>query len=623
MKSNCLVCGEIFEIERDQGQVIEIDYVQRYVCHRNWPGFHVGADLQRRVMEAERSAQRQSEQTGASTEFNKSPRETNEPAIAERFADYASTTCIVCGETFEIERDKGQVIEVDYARRYICHHDWPGFTAGAELQRRVMESDRPARETGLRQTERRSAQTEYNKSPRDANEPTLAERFADYAYELKYEDLPTDTVHEVKRRLLDTLGCALGAFHAEPARIARIIAQTVRGTNPATVIGTTIQTSPEMAAFANGILFRYLDYNDTYLSKEPAHPSDNLAAVLAAAEASGADGRGVITATVLAYEVQCRLCDAASIRKHGWDHVTYGAFSTSLAAAKLLGLKPKQIVQALALAGTPNVALRQTRVGMLSHWKGCAFANTSRNGVFAAILAKHGLTGPSEVFEGPMGFFNQVSGPFDIEHMGGDGTPFMINKTYIKKHPAEYHSQSAIDAALDLHAYLPNIDDIVAVSIETFNAALEIIGGEPEKWHPTTRETADHSLPYCVAVALTEGKLTQDSFDASHLCDEQILGLIERIEVMANSEMDARYPAGIPNLIRVRTIEGDTLEKEVTYPRGHSANPMEDIEVEEKFRALADPVLPRNRVDEVIARCWSLDRETSIASLLRLLVVKD
>ncbi|HZP81211.1 MAG TPA: MmgE/PrpD family protein, partial [Chthonomonadaceae bacterium] len=210
---------------------------------------------------------------------------------------------------------------------------------------------------------------------------SLAERLSAYAAGLRYEDLPPETIHEAKRRLLDTLGCAMGAFGSEPATIARRLARTVTSTVPATVIGTAHQTAPELAAFANGVLFRYLDYNDTYLSKEPAHPSDNFAAVLAVAEPQRSSGQEIITAAVLAYEIQCRLCDAASIRARGWDHVTYGSFSTSLAAGKLLGLSEAQLTHAQGLAGVPNNAMRQTRVGVLSHWKGCAFANASRNGV--------------------------------------------------------------------------------------------------------------------------------------------------------------------------------------------------------------------------------------------------
>jgi 2-methylcitrate dehydratase len=376
-----------------------------------------------------------------------------------------------------------------------------------------------------------------------------------------------------------------------------------------------------MAAFANGVLFRYLDYNDTYLSKEPAHPSDNLAAVLAVAEPQNASGEEIITATVLAYEIQCRLCDAASIRARGWDHVTYGSFSTSLAAGKLLGLNEEQLTHAQGLAGVPNNAMRQTRVGMLSHWKGCAFANASRNGVFAALLAKHGMTGPSDVFEGEMGFWKQVSGPFELAALGGNGIPFMITQTYIKFYPAEYHSQSAIDAALELRAQLTDTDEIAQITVETFNAAVEIIGGEPEKWRPTTRETADHSLPYCIAVALTDGRVTLDSFDIAHLRNENLLALVQKIEVKADAVLNEKYPEGIPNRIRIRTKRGQTLEKEVTYPRGHARNPMTDAEIESKFRTLAAPLISETRIAEALDRCWNLEQQADIGALLRLFAV--
>lgn len=449
----------------------------------------------------------------------------------------------------------------------------------------------------------------------------LAERFANYAACLHYDDLPEATVHEAKRRLLDTLGCAMGAFGSPPATIARTLAVTISATDAATVIGTAHRSSPEMAAFANGVLFRYLDYNDTYLSKEPAHPSDNLAAVLAVADARGSSGEDIIPAAVLAYEIQCRLCDAASIRARGWDHVTYGSFSTSLAAGKLLGLSEEQLVHAQALAGVPNNAMRQTRVGMLSEWKGCAFANASRNGVFAARLAELGMTGPSEVFEGEMGFMKQVSGPFEIGELGGKGVPFMIDGTYIKFYPAEYHSQSAIDAALALRREIPDIAQIERITIETFNAAVEIIGGEPEKWRPTTRETADHSLPYCVAAALKDGCLRLDSFDDAHLHDEALLALIQKIEVKADPELNKRYPEGIPNRITITLKDGRAFTNEVIFPRGHARNPMTDQEVEAKFRALAAPLLSEETIAEIIDRCWNLDRQAHIGELLRLFVV--
>src|SRR5437868_8612658 len=268
----------------------------------------------------------------------------------------------------------------------------------------------------------------------------LAERFAAYSVNLKYENLPTAVVHEAKRRFIDSFATAVGAMPADAFALARKCALGNSGTPPATLLGGG-KSNAEWATFVNGLLIRYLDFNDTYLSLEPAHPSDNLAPVLAVAEGAGADGKALITAAVLAYEIQCRLCDAASLRKYGVDHVTYGAISTAVAACNLMKLDAKKTTHAIGLAGVANVALRQTRAGEMSMWKGCAFANAARNGVFAALLAAEGMTGPAPIFEGDVGIMRLLTGPFEIAPMGGQGQPFMITKTYIKFWPAEYHSQ--------------------------------------------------------------------------------------------------------------------------------------------------------------------------------------
>lgn len=448
----------------------------------------------------------------------------------------------------------------------------------------------------------------------------LAERLANYASGLKFEQLDQSTVHEVQRRMIDSLACALGAYRADAPSIARRLAATVTGDPGAKYLGGgEHRTSPELAAFVNGVLFRYLDYNDTYLSLEPAHPSDNLAAILAAAQVTGASGKDVITAAVIAYEIQCRLCDAASIRARGWDHVTYGDFSAGAAAGRLLCLNPEKITHALNLAAAPNITLRQTRAGELSHWKGCAFANASRNAVFAARLAAEGLTGPAPIFEGEMGFFKQVSGEFDLPPLAGESEAntdgFMINKTSIKFWPAEYHSQSAIHAALELRPQIPDLAAIENIEIESFDAAVDIIGKDPEKWRPQTRETADHSLPYCTAVALKDGDVTLASFDQARLHDEDLLGLVARVEVHRDADLTIRYPKGIPNRITVTMNDGSTLTAENEFPRGHDQNPMSDQEITEKFNRLAESVLEPGQAEAILEICWNLEKQESLDSL--------
>jgi len=449
---------------------------------------------------------------------------------------------------------------------------------------------------------------------------TLAARLAKYATDLTFEKLTPEAVHEAKRRVIDSLATAVGAMPAEAYHTAKRCALRVSGTPGASLLGGG-RSSPEWAAFVNGLLIRYLDFNDTYLSKEPAHPSDNFAAVFAAGEAAGRGGRDLITAAVLAYEIQCRFCDAASLRKHGVDHVTYGAISSAVAAGKLLGLDAAKLIHAVGIAGVCNVALRQTRSGELSEWKGCAFANAARNGVFAATLAGEGLSGPAPIFEGDLGFFRLVTqqafdpAPFGAEFGNLDG--FMINKTYIKFWPAEYHSQSAIDAALRLRKELGgDVSNVKSIDIETFEASYNIIGKYPEAWTPKTRETADHSLPYCTAAALMDGDVYLPTFDEKRFTDAALLDLTGKVQVHLDDALSTRYPKGIPNRITVTLNDGRKLVQEVEFPRGHAGNPMTDQEVEAKFRLAVEPRYGKPRADAMLARCWDFEALTGVGELV-------
>ncbi|MCG3195949.1 MAG: 2-methylcitrate dehydratase [bacterium] len=449
---------------------------------------------------------------------------------------------------------------------------------------------------------------------------TIAEQMADYAAQLRFEHLAPEVVHEVKRRLLDSLACALGASGAPPVEIAKKVAGASQASPGSGVLGTGRMTSPDMAAFANGAQFRYLDYNDTYLSLEPCHPSDNFAATLAIAGRDGASGKDFITASALAYEILCRLCDAASIRLRNWDHVTYGNFSTALAAAKLMGLSEAAMVHALGLAGTPNNALRQTRVGELSMWKGCAFANASRGGVFAAMLAEAGMTGPAPIFEGEKGFFDRVSGPFALTLPEHGESPSMILQTYIKFWPAEYHSQSAIELCLKRREEIGPADMIESILIRSFDAAVDIIGKEKEKWSPKSRETADHSMPYCVAAALLDGKVDLPTFDEERIADPNIHALMQRIRIERDEALSAKYPDGIPNDIEIRTQDGRVIRDRVDYPRGHWRNPMTDGEVMDKFHHLGAPLLGDSQRCRIVECVLGMEQQGDMRELLRMCV---
>ena len=460
---------------------------------------------------------------------------------------------------------------------------------------------------------------------------TLAHQLADYACALQFEELSPEVVHEVKRRVIDSLGCALGAWEEEPCRIAREVASEFSAKQGSTIIGTNHKAPPDWTAFADGCAIRYFDYNDTYLSKEPAHPSDNISAALAIAESVGANGRKLITAIALAYEVQCRFCDAASIRARGWDHVTYGAFSTALASARLMNLDPEKTRHAVNIAGVAGAAMRQARVGELSHWKGVAFATAARHGVYSALLARAGMTGPGPIFEGQMGFEKQLG--VALGNLGEKfavplpksehGPAAMILKTSIKYWPAEYHSQSAIEAALFLRSQIDDLSKIKRVVIESHDASVDIIGSEPEKWKPKTRETADHSLPYITAIALIDGEITDRQFEPERFKDPAVWKFLENVKVERNAELSAMYPDAVGNIVHVDLADGRRLTRRVDYPLGNAKNRLKDSAVEGKFLGLVERIIGESRAKKITELVWKLDEAKNVDALTRALQMPE
>ncbi|MEE9568770.1 MAG: MmgE/PrpD family protein, partial [Candidatus Binatia bacterium] len=320
----------------------------------------------------------------------------------------------------------------------------------------------------------------------------ILQQLSDYALGLVYDDLPQEVVDRAKHIVLDTVGCALGATKSPPAVIARAAASEVTSATPATVLVSGQKTSPDLAAFANGVMIRYLDFNDTYTSLATCHPSDLLAPVLAAVDATHGNGRDVILGMVLGYEVFCSLLDSGAMdRELSWDQSTYGVIAAAVVAAKLLGLSKDQTANAISLATSSHITLEQVRRGQISHWKGCALANASRNAIFAAMLASKGMTGPEEVFEGSDGFMTGTGVTFELRSLAGTGQPYRMMSARIKAFPSGYFSQSAIEAVLELRPRISSIDDIKEVQLQTFPSGHQVMGSSEANWKPETRETAD------------------------------------------------------------------------------------------------------------------------------------
>jgi 2-methylcitrate dehydratase len=454
--------------------------------------------------------------------------------------------------------------------------------------------------------------------------PTLAEKMGAYAATLQYEDLPPEVVHQCKRMIVDTLGCALGGFDSEPSRIAREFAATVTSTQPATVLCTGQQTSPDLAVFANGVMIRYLDYNDGYIGREAGHPSDSIAALISAAEIGKANGRDLIVATAIIYEIFCRMCDIVNFKPMGFDHTTIGAMASVLGAARLMGLTQEQITTALNLTVAANVSLYQTRIGNVSMWKGCAYANASRNAMFYAQMAARGVSGPSPVFEGRGGYFVAVTRmPFELAPFGGKGQPFKVMDCLIKRYPLGQYSQSVVHAALEAREKVKDVRDIAEIHVRTLHTAVEMMAGDPDKWKPHNRETADHSMPYTAGVALKYGAMDLQYFDDPYLHDPELLDLVSKIKVSVSEEANSREPEAMLCDLDMTMKDGRKEAIRVEYHRGHPRNPMSDAEIEEKFRSLAGDQLPKAQADKLLKCLWELDQLQDMRELIALTQFKS
>jgi 2-methylcitrate dehydratase len=417
---------------------------------------------------------------------------------------------------------------------------------------------------------------------------TQVEQLAAFAVRARYEDMSPQAREALKVRVLDALGCAIVALDADPIRKVRGYVEALGGAPSCTLIGGG-STAPDRAAFLNAALVRYPDFNDSYLAPgETCHPSDNLGAVLAAAEAAGASGGDFLAGLAVAYQVQCRLSDVAPVRARGFDHTTQGAYAAAAGVARALGLDAIQTAHAIAISGTANNALRVTRTGALSHWKGLAYPNTAACALQAALLARNGITGPLEVFEGNKGFMDAIAGHFQID-WPTEGLE-LVTRTIVKKYNAEVHSQASLEALFELRRTHPfAADDVSTIDLETFDVAYHIIGGgeEGDKQLVHTKEEADHSLPYLLAVAVLDGQVMPEQYAPERIRRADVQALLQRVTVRPNTTFSRRFPEAMPCRLKVVLRDGRSLAREQEDYEGFHTRPMTWDRAREKFDRLS------------------------------------
>jgi 2-methylcitrate dehydratase len=450
----------------------------------------------------------------------------------------------------------------------------------------------------------------------EAGQLGVAETLAHYAINLKYDDLPQDVVRTAKRTILDTVGCAIGGYRASPSQIAIKIASDISAKQGATVLRSGIKTSPDLAVFANGVMIRYLDFNDGYVSltHSPGHPSDTLAALLTAAELAGCNGRDLITATALTFEVFCKVLDVLELQALGLDHSTITGLAAVVGAARLMALSERQIVDAIGITVAGNTAIHQGRVGTLSNWKAYAAADACRKAMFSIQLVQSGMTGPRQIFEGRDGFFNVISRkPFTLPKLG---EPYGIMRAFTKRFPLGEFSQTVAQAAVEARPLFTDTNDIQDVNISVSHAAIKIMADSPDKWRPQTHETADHSIPYAAGLALMYGKVETEFYDDPYLHDQRLLDLVSRVKCIPSDEADRMEKEFNLCDLEIVLRSGERKKVRVAYHRGHWKNPMTDAEMEEKFRSLALRQLPASQTDHLLRQLWALETLPQVGALI-------
>ena len=448
---------------------------------------------------------------------------------------------------------------------------------------------------------------------------THAEQLAAFVVRASYDDLSEAARQQLKIRVLDGLGCAIAALQGEPIRLLKAQVEEFDGAQHCTLIGGG-KAAPDRSALYNSALVRYLDFNDSYLAKgETCHPSDNLGAVLAASEYAKQSGQKLLIALSVAYQVQCRLSDVAPVRAKGFDHATQGSYAVAAGVSKALGLDEVRTANAIAICGTAFNALRVSRTGALSHWKGLAYPNTAFSCTHATFLAMRGITGPLEVFEGNKGFMDSIAGKFKINWSEEDLE--RVTQTILKRYNAEIHSQSVLEGILELKKeYGLAGEEVARVEIEIFDVAYNIIGGgeEGNKNIVRTKEEADHSLPYLVAVAILDGQVMPEQYRPVRIQSQDVQALLRKVTVKPSSDYSRRFPDEMPCRITLTLRDGRRIAKEKHDYEGFRTRPMSWERAVEKFERLAAPYTERSLCREIVSAVSNLEA-IQVSDLTKLL----
>jgi len=458
-------------------------------------------------------------------------------------------------------------------------------------------------------------------APAPAKSAMVTAAMSQWAAGLKFEHLSPEAVYQAQRFFLDSIGCALGGYQQHDVSIALEVLDEIAGPGKATVIGTGRKMDAVSASLANALMIRCMDYNDIYWRQDPSHPSDIFPAAMACCERAGGDGRELIVGLVLGHEFEMRLCEAAfpGIRERGWHHATLTAFASPIVAGRMLHLSAEQIQHAIGIGASARATLGAVTAGKLTMMKNTVDPLATQSGVLAALLADKGYTGPEHVIDGKEGLVHCFGPEWKLNVLtDGLGDSWRITQCGMKAFPTEALTHTPISAVLGLvkeHDLKP--DHVAKVHIRTTARGADILS-DPSKYDPHTKETADHSLPYVIAAAIAERQVTPLQFTHDKIAHPVIRAQLRKVQVVADPEIEKVFPALQRVIVRIHTIDGREFSTQLDYPKGDPRNPLSDQEIEEKFEALAAPVMSREARRRAIDAIWNLEKQSSVSELMKL-----
>ena len=455
---------------------------------------------------------------------------------------------------------------------------------------------------------------------------TITLTLSEWAANLKYSDLTPEAVNAAKCFLYDSIGCALGGYQQDDCRMMLDHLQDMGGADHCTLIGSGHRSSVLSAALYNALAIRAMDYNDIYWKADPCHPSDIIPAATSICEWKHLSGEDLIVGIIIGHEMEMRFCEAGDpgIREKGWHHATLTAFVSPMVAGRMLKLSPEQIQHAIGISASHSCTLGAVTAGKLTKMKNTVDPMATQAGVQAALLAEKGYSGPEHVVDGKEGLVHCYGPEWHLDKLtdGLGGSHYKILDCGMKAFPIEALTHSPLTALMQIvkeHHVQPN--DVKEIIVETIARAADILS-DPAKYRPTSKETADHSMPYCLAVAIADGMVTPQQFKDDRIADPKLHPLMDTIKAVGSDEFESLFPEKQPARVTVKTKGGKEYTARVDVPKGDYRDPMTVEEIKVKFDALAKGKFTQDQCDALQQTIMNVETLPDVGDLMKQTIAK-